>query len=54
MGREYVWLDTGTRDGLVKASEFIRVMPKRRGTVIVRFKEIAFHQALIQLATRED
>ena len=47
MGRGYAWLDTGTHDSLVEASEFVRVMQKRTGTLIACLEEIAFHQGFI-------
>jgi glucose-1-phosphate thymidylyltransferase len=50
MGRGYAWLDTGTHDSLVEASEFVRVMQKRTGTLIACLEEIAFHQGFIDCA----
>jgi glucose-1-phosphate thymidylyltransferase len=50
MGRGYAWLDTGTHDSLVEASEFVRVIQKRTGTQIAALEEIAYHQGFI---TRE-
>lgn len=47
MGRGYAWLDTGTHDSLVEASEFVRVMQKRTGTLIACLEEIAFVQGFI-------
>ena len=47
MGRGYAWLDTGTHDSLVEASEFVRVMQKRTGTLIACLEEIAFQQGFI-------
>ena len=47
MGRGYAWLDTGTHDSLVEASEFVRVMQKRTGTLIACLEEIAFTQGFI-------
>jgi glucose-1-phosphate thymidylyltransferase len=47
MGRGYAWLDTGTHDSLVEASEFVRVMQKRTGTLIACLEEIAFDQGFI-------
>lgn len=55
MGRGYAWLDTGTHDSLVEASEFVRVIQKRTGTQIACLEEIAFVQGFIdrdQLRTR--
>lgn len=47
MGRGYAWLDTGTHDSLIEASEFVRVIQKRTGTQIACLEEIAFHQGFI-------
>jgi glucose-1-phosphate thymidylyltransferase len=47
MGRGYAWLDTGTHDSLVEASEFVRVIQKRTGTQIACLEEIAFYQGFI-------
>jgi glucose-1-phosphate thymidylyltransferase len=47
MGRGYAWLDTGTHDSLVEASEFVRVIQKRTGTQIACLEEIAFEQGFI-------
>ena len=47
MGRGYAWLDTGTHDSLLEASEFVRVIQKRTGTQIACLEEIAFEQGFI-------
>jgi glucose-1-phosphate thymidylyltransferase len=47
MGRGFAWLDTGTHDSLVEASEFVRVIQKRTGTQIACLEEIAFQQRFI-------
>lgn len=49
MGRGFAWLDTGTHDSLVEASEFVRVMQKRTGTQIACLEEIAFQQGFIDV-----
>lgn len=49
MGRGYAWLDTGTHDSLVEASEFVRVIQKRTGTQIACLEEIAFEQGFIDI-----
>jgi glucose-1-phosphate thymidylyltransferase len=47
MGRGYAWLDTGTHDSLLEASEFVRTLQKRQGVQIASLEEIAFHQGFI-------
>ncbi|HEY0316533.1 MAG TPA: glucose-1-phosphate thymidylyltransferase RfbA [Sphingomonas sp.] len=47
MGRGYAWLDTGTHDSLVEASEFVRVIQKRQNTQVACLEEIAFHNGFI-------
>lgn len=49
MGRGYAWLDTGTHDSLVEASEFVRVIQKRQNTQVACLEEIAFHNGFIDL-----
>jgi glucose-1-phosphate thymidylyltransferase len=49
MGRGYAWLDTGTHDSLLEASEFVRVIQKRTGTQIACLEEIAFEQGFINI-----
>lgn len=47
MSRGYAWLDTGTHDSLLEASEFVRVIQHRQGTHIACIEEIAYEKGLI-------
>lgn len=47
LSRGYAWLDTGTHDSLLEASEFVRTLQKRQGVHIACLEEIAFHNGFI-------
>ena len=50
MGRGYAWLDTGTHDSLLEASEFVRTLQHRQGIQIACLEEIAYLQGWISKA----
>ena len=47
MGRGYAWLDTGTHDSLLEASQFVQTLEKRQGMKISCIEEIAFKMKYI-------
>ncbi|HEX5743520.1 MAG TPA: glucose-1-phosphate thymidylyltransferase RfbA [Flavobacteriaceae bacterium] len=47
MGRGYAWLDTGTHESLLEASNFIQTIEKRQGLKVACLEEIAFEMGYI-------
>jgi len=47
LGRGMAWLDTGTHDSLLQASNFISTIEKRQGLKIACVEEIAYYKGYI-------
>jgi len=50
LGRGFAWLDTGTHDSLLEASQFIHTIEKRQGYKVACLEEIAYKKGWL---TRE-
>jgi len=49
LGRGFTWLDTGTHDSLLEASNFIKTVEKHSGYKVACLEEIAFKMNFINL-----
>jgi len=47
MGRGYAWLDTGTHESLIDASNFIQTIETRQGLKVACIEEIAYEEGYI-------
>jgi len=53
MGRGFAWLDTGTYDSLLEASQFVATLERRQGMKISCPEEIALRYGFLSLAQME-
>ena len=49
LGRGFAWLDTGTHDSLIEASQFVQTIEHRQGLKVASLEEISFNNGWIDL-----
>jgi glucose-1-phosphate thymidylyltransferase len=47
MGGGYAWLDAGTPDSLLEASQFVQSLERRQGSLLACLEEVAFRKGFI-------
>ena len=47
LGRGFAWLDTGTNEALLEASQFVQTLENRQGLKVACLEEISFMQGWI-------
>jgi glucose-1-phosphate thymidylyltransferase len=50
LGRGYTWLDTGTHESLLEASQFVHTIEQHQGFKVACLEEIAFHKGWMDKA----
>jgi glucose-1-phosphate thymidylyltransferase len=53
LGRGYAWLDTGTHESLLQASQFVQTLEDRQGLMLACVEEIAWRMGYIDGAQLE-